>query len=185
MGSEIALRCAAVIHAEYKALKPVLDAIKPRRIADIGCGYAMFDLFAARDYKADLMLIDLESNERRHFGFQEQGAAYSSLSVAKAFLTDNGIKATKVATFNPETAQFDDAKPVDLAVSFLSCGFHYPIGTYLPFFRSTVTARGAIIVDLRAASADEQIKDLQSLGTIVDLDAPPKARRVHVSKTGG
>ena len=103
MGPEIALRAAAVIHAEYQALRPVLEAIKPRRTADIGCGYAIFDLFVARDYGSDLLLIDLETNERRHFGFQEQGAAYSNLGVARRFLIDNGVDDTAIRLLNPRS----------------------------------------------------------------------------------
>jgi hypothetical protein len=75
MGEAIARRAAGVIHAEYRALQPVLKDLAPNRIADIGCGYALFDLFAARDLGSDVLLIDLESNEHRHFGFAKEGAA--------------------------------------------------------------------------------------------------------------
>jgi SAM-dependent methyltransferase len=184
MGPEIAYRAAGVIHAEYLALKPVLATIKPRRLADIGCGYAMFDLFVARDFGTDLLLIDLESNERRHFGFQEQGAAYSSLSVARAFLVANGVADGAVQTLNPLEEKAELAGPVDMAVSFLSCGFHYPIGTYMPFFAQALVPGGAVIVDLRAATATEQAAEMSALGPMVDLPAPPKARRVHLTKHG-
>ncbi|HMO08767.1 MAG TPA: class I SAM-dependent methyltransferase, partial [Paracoccaceae bacterium] len=91
LGIEVARRAAGVIHAEYRALAPVLHARQPRRVADIGCGYAFFDLFLARDLGTDLLLIDLESNDRRHFGFQAEGAAYASLAVARALLEANGV----------------------------------------------------------------------------------------------
>jgi SAM-dependent methyltransferase len=185
MGPEIALRAAAVIHAEYQAMKPVLAGLRPRRCADIGCGYALFDLFLARDFGTELLLIDLESNERRHFGFQEEGAAYSSLTVTKQFLIDNGLADGAIRLLNPKTEDAADAGPVDLAVSFLSCGFHYPVGLYMPFFARAVSPGGAVIVDLRATTADAQAAELASLGTLVDLDAPPKARRVHMTRAAG
>jgi len=182
LGDDIARRAAAVIHAEYLALAPLLAELQPKRIADIGCGYAMFDLFAARDLAADLLLIDLEANERRHFGFAEAGAAYSSLAVARAFLEQNGIASGRIETLNPGAADPVSARPVDLAVSFLSCGFHYPVSTYLDYFARAVAPGGAIILDLRETSAAEQIELLAPLGALTDLPAPPKARRVVLRK---
>lgn len=181
-GPEIARRAAAVIHAEYQALRPVLDEIGPGAIADIGCGYAFFDLFAARDTRCDVVLIDLETNTRRHFGFQEEGAAYSSLAAARALLVANGVATDRITTLNPASQDVLSAPPVDLAVSFLSCGFHYPVDLYLDFFRDVVTAEGTILVDLRAATAQSQLAQLAPLGQISDLAAPEKARRIRLQK---
>jgi SAM-dependent methyltransferase len=185
LGQEIARRAAAVIHAEYLALQPLLAQIKPQRIADIGCGYALFDLFAARDLGAKLLLIDLESNERRHFGFAPEGAAYSSLAVARSFLERNGVAPERIATLNPSAGDPVAAGQVDLAISFLSCGFHYPVDAYLDYFDRAVAADGCVIVDLRATSAEPQMRALAQLGTLVDLPSPPKARRVLLRKGAG
>ncbi len=182
MGEEIARRAAAVIHAEYQQIAPLLATLKPKRIADIGCGYAFFDLFAAKDLKSEVLLIDLESNERRHFGFQAEGAAYSSLAAARKLLEDNGVSAKKITTLNPRDKAPETAKPVDLVVSFLSCGFHYPVDLYLPFLEKALKPDGAAIFDLRAATAAEQAEKLAQFGTVTDLDAPPKARRVLLRK---
>jgi hypothetical protein len=182
MGEAIARRAAGVIRAEYLALEPLLKDLAPRRIADIGCGYALFDLFAAKALDCDLLLIDLESNERRHFGFAEEGAAYSSLAVARRLLEDNQIPASRIATLNPRETAPETAGPVDLAVSFLSCGFHYPVDLYLPFLEKAVSPTGAAIFDLRAATAGEQAAKLARLGQLTDLPAPPKARRVLLRK---
>ena len=182
MGEDIARRAAAVIHAEYRAIAPVLRKRKPRRVADIGCGYAFFDLFLAKDQGTDLLLIDLETNDRRHFGFQAEGAAYSSLSVARKLLEDNGIAPERLVTLNPRDAAPEAAGPVDLAVSFLSCGFHYPVDLYLPFLTSALAPGGAAIFDLREATAEPQATALSAFGALSDLAAPPKARRVLLNK---
>lgn len=181
-GAEIARRAAAVIHAEYQALRPVLHEIGPRMIADIGCGYGLFDLFAARDLGCAVTLIDLESNERRHFGFQEEGAAYSSLGVARALLEANGVAPDRIGTLNPGREDVLAAPPCDLAVSFLSCGFHYPVDLYREFLDRVVRPDGHVIVDLRAATADAQLCVLAPLGAITDLAAPDKARRIWLRK---
>lgn len=182
LGAEIARRAAGVIAAEYVTLRPVLAERPFARLADIGCGYALFDLFVARDFPADLLLIDIETNDRRHFGFQEQGAAYASLAVARALLQSNGVAAGRIVTLNPGKADVLAAGKVDLAVSFLSCGFHYPVDAYIPFFMQCVKPGGRIILDLRAATAEAQSARLAPLGTLRVLPGPTKARRVMVTR---
>lgn len=179
----LAPRAAAVILLEFNLLRPELDAIAPTRLADIGCGYALFPLLAAKTYGCELLLIDLEQNEARHFGFEEVGAAYSSLSVARRLLEDNGIAADRITTVNPERDDVLAQGEVDLAVSFLSCGFHYPIDTYVPFFRERLTDGGCAIFDLRRRTAREQIKSVRPLGALRDLPPPPKARRILLRRS--
>jgi SAM-dependent methyltransferase len=182
LGTEIARRAAGVIHAEYREIAPLLRELAPKRVADIGCGYGLFDLFLARDLKADVVLIDLESNERKHFGFQEEGAAYSSLVRAKALLRSNGVLAKQITTLNPRRKAPETIKPVDLVVSFLSCGFHYPVDLYLPFLDHALRPGGAAIFDLRESSATAQAEALAQFGEVTDLDGPPKTRRVLLRK---
>lgn len=182
LGVEVARRAAGVIHAEYRAIAPVLRDLAPGRIADIGCGYAFFDLFAARDLKSDVVLIDLESNEHRHFGFKSEGAAYSSLSRAREMLEANGVPGNKITTLNPRDTAPETIKPVDLAVSFLSCGFHYPVDLYLTFLEKALKPGGAAIFDLRETTAAEQAAKLAVFGALTDLPAPPKTRRVLLRK---
>lgn len=182
LGEAVARRAAGVIHAEYREIAPLLRELAPKRVADIGCGYAFFDLFLARDLKSDVVLIDLESNERRHFGFQAEGAAYSSLARAKELLTANGVSEGQVATLNPRDTAPESIEPVDLVVSFLSCGFHYPVDLYLPFLDKALVPGGAAIFDLREATAAGQAAALAKFGTVTDLEAPSKARRVLLRK---
>ncbi|MCL4189628.1 MAG: class I SAM-dependent methyltransferase [Rhodobacteraceae bacterium] len=185
LGEAIARRAAAAIHAEYLALRPRLVALAPARVADIGCGYGLFDLFLARDLGAELLLVDIEANARRHFGFQDEGAAYTSLATARALIAANGVPAARVVTLNPGVAPLAAAGSVDLAVSFLSCGFHYPVDAYMHFFARQVRPGGAVVLDLRTRTADRQIERLSTLGTVSVLPGPQKARRVLVLRGGG
>ncbi len=182
LGSEIARRTAGVLWAEYRAMRERLAALAPGRIADIGCGYAMFDLFAARDTGASVLLIDIEQNAHRHFGYSDEGSAYTSLSVARSFLIANGMAEDAVMTVNPLSEPLERAGKVDLAVSFLSCGFHYPVDGYMPFFRDQVAAGGAVIVDLRLRRLEAQAGLLADLGRIEVLQGHPKAQRTLVRK---
>ena len=185
LGGEIARRAAAVIWLEFDAMRPLLETCAPTRIADIGCGYAFFDLFAARAFGAKVLLIDLESNERRHFGFQAEGAAYSSLAVARTCLEANGIAAEDITVLNPESEDVLSSGASDLVVSFLSCGFHYPLTPYLPFLDHCLSPGGHAIFDLRAAKADGMQAELEALGAVRVLDGPPKTRRVLLKRNAG
>ncbi|MGC1506272.1 MAG: class I SAM-dependent methyltransferase [Sulfitobacter sp.] len=178
-------RAAAFIYLEYQQLRPIFDKKKPKTAADIGCGYAMFDLFLAKEFGTDLVLIDLETSENRHFGFKSEGAAYSSLSVAKKFLTDNGIPAKKIETVNPETTDVSKYKNLDYAFSFISCGFHYPWHTYRDFFLNSVADDGRIILDIRARTLGEALLEMSEIGYIraVVKAANNSADRVMIAKT--
>ena len=188
LGMDVLIRRAAsFIYLEYQQLRPIFDAKPPQNIADIGCGYALFDLFLAQDYDCKLNLIDLESNENRHFGFESEGAAYSSLASAKKLLTDNGISARRIKTLNPEKDAVDKLKKLDYAFSFISCGFHYPWTTYRDFFLNSVDATGRIIIDIRAKTLAATMIELSEIGYVraVEKAAANSADRVIIAKVDG
>jgi SAM-dependent methyltransferase len=161
---ELLRRAAAFIYLEYQELKPHLHQPEPGRIADIGCGYALFDLFLARDHGTKLVLIDLETNDKRHFGFQSEGAAYSNLEQAREFLIANGVDKSLIDLRNPETDDLSDIAGLDYVFSFISCGFHYPWDTYLDFYRSALSPGGRIILDMRARRLAQALPDISRLG---------------------
>ena len=178
-------RAAAFIYLEYLRLRPVFAANPPKSIADIGCGYAMFDLFLAKEFGCKLHLIDLESNDIRRFGFKPEAAAYSSLTVARTFLTDNGIPAKSVKTLNPETDDVDALRDLDFAFSFISCGYHYPWHTYRKLFEDGVGKSGKIIIDIRQRTLGRLLPELSDIGYVRYLDkaAFDTADRIIIAKT--
>lgn len=181
-GALLGQRAMRDIAREFDALRATLETLCPRSIADIGCGYGFFDLIAARELGADLHLIDLEQNAHTHFGFNAEGSAYSNLQKALGFLTSNGVPAEKITATNPEKEDVSGIGPVDLAVSFLACGFHFPVDVYMGFFASNVSADGHIILDLRNARRDRQIETLSTLGRVDILSQSNNRARVLVSK---
>ncbi len=181
-GLKLVRRAIAVLYREFLAMKPTLDGISPKSIADIGCGYAFFDLFASRDYQADIVLIDIEENEERHFGFEETGSAYTSLNVAKKFLLANGLSPEKLTLINPQKEDLAKLAPVELAVSFLSCGFHYPTSVYNDFWKNGIVAAGHILLDVRGTSYEQQMEPLLALGTAQEMWSGQKWRRMILDK---
>ncbi len=178
-------RAAAFIYLEYLELRPYFQAKTPHRIADIGCGYALFDLFLAQEFETELYLIDLETNETRHFGFKSEGAAYSSLTAAKQLLVDNNIPANTITTLNPDTGDVLKLHDLDYAFSFISCGYHYPWTTYRDFFSKSVATDGRIIIDIRAHTLANAMLDLSEFGYVRALEkaANNSADRIMIAKT--
>jgi len=181
-GETLAREAARLIAREFDGLRGLLDRLQPGRIADIGCGYGMFDLYAHHALDCDILLIDIEETEARHFGFEEEGAGYSSLARAVDFLTANNVPRDRIVTWNPNREDLPEGPPIDLAVSFLSCGFHYPIDMYLPFFHFAVAETGAVILDLRGSQADAMVDKLEMLGRVRVLNQAAGVRQVLLKK---
>ena len=176
-------RGLASLYHEFLALRRDLDRLAPKQLADIGCGYAFFDLFVGQESEAQMVLIDLERNDATHFGFEAEGAAYSDLSVARAFLEANGIEPGRISTLNPERDDVSGLRGLDLVMSLLSCGFHYPLSTYGTFFRESVRRGGIILVDLRAQEAGRQIMELARIGAVRILSRDGPALRVAARRS--
>ena len=182
LGTIIAVSALEIIYEEYCALKDLLTEIQPKHIADIGCGYAFFDFFAAHDFDAKLLLIDIEENKLRHFGFNDSGAAYANLETTTSFLTANGVAKSRIKTINPTHQKISKRTKVDLIVSLISCGFHYPTDLYHEFFEENLTSGGRIILDIRAAQLTEEMKKLQHIGPYEVISEAQKIARVMITK---
>lgn len=181
-GEDYARAAAELIRGEFEDLRGLMQRLAPARVADIGCGYAIFDFFAYHALGCDLLLIDIEETEHRHFGFEEEGAGYSSLSRATEFLVANGVPADRIRTWNPKREEMPEGPPIDIAFSFLSCGFHYPVDMYLPFFRYAVQPRGAIVLDLRGKVAGQTLPKLKEIGNVRVLKSGGGVKTVLVKK---
>lgn len=180
---EIFNRVFADISKEFDEIHAVLSANPPKSITDIGCGYALFDCLAAKAYGSKVTLIDTESNDRRHFGFESDGAAYSDLDKAVRFLTCNGVAQDRIKAVNPTKYDIKTLKKADLAVSFLACGFHFPVSAYMDFFRNNLKKSGRIILDLRRSKYEVQREALLSLGSVNVLKESGNRLRVLVDKS--
>lgn len=184
LGHEIAQRAFSIIFSEFEAMRPALDRLAPKRIADIGCGYGLADLLIHRATGAEILLIDTEENDHRHFGFEHEGAAYANLNKARAFLEANGVDGAAITTLNPHRNSLSELRKVNLAVSLLSCGFHYPVATYSEFFDQRVMKSGAVILTLRERF--DELATLARLGRITVLDdSRPNSSLVLMEKRWG
>ena len=107
------------------------------------------------------MLIDIEESGSIHFGYKDSGAGYSNLATARKFLTADGVPEEQIITLNPNHSDLSKSGNVDMAISLISCGFHYPVTTYDAYFRHQVNK--AILLDARQGRGG--LEDLNSYGT--------------------
>ena len=154
----------AIANRECEIFLDATDTIGPKRTADIGCGYAFADLILYQRYRSELVLIDIEESNERHFGFADSGAGYANLAKAKSFLEKNGVPSEKITILNPKAEKVSGIGKVDFAVSLASCGFYYPTTTYQDFFQNQINAGGGIVLDIRKGSGGISI--MKSFGNV-------------------
>ena len=168
----------AEIEDIFAKIAPQIEQVAPKRLADIGCGQAFIDLLIHRRFGCDLILIDIEDSDGIHFGFSDTGAGYADLANARAFLVANGVPDRAITTINPRHTALANLAPVDMAISLLSCGFHYPVETYDAFFKTQVTK--AILLDCRTQKGGK--KALKSYGTVTEVGEEKKHTRILCTK---
>ena len=162
----------------FDKIAPHIEKVAPKRFADLGCGQAFIDLLIYRRFGCDLILIDIEATDGIHFGFNDTGAGYADLANARAFLVANGVPGPAITTINPRRAKLEDLAPVEMAISLLSCGFHYPVETYDGFFKTQVTK--AILLDCRNQKGGK--KALKAYGAVAEVGAEKKHTRILCTK---
>ncbi len=141
------------MHREYMSIKPFLP---PRclRALDIGCGVAGLDFFICQHYRnhpIELYLLDKTHVESHvYYMFEPKGAFYNSLAVAKSLLTGSGIDGSSIHLIEAsDNNEIQVTRKVDLVVSLLSWGFHYPLPTYLDGVCNILAEDGVVILDIR------------------------------------
>jgi SAM-dependent methyltransferase len=144
-----------------------IQAFLPRTCAsilDIGCGVAGIDVLLNHHFKEEqptFYLLDKTHVEDSVFyGFHSRGAFYNSLVAAKALMLANEISAQSVHLLeaNDQHAIPLDGR-VELVISLISWGFHYPIQTYLDQVFALLAKGGTMIIDVR-----KQTEGLDTLG---------------------
>jgi SAM-dependent methyltransferase len=136
---------------EYGEIRPHL----PRRavaILDIGCGVGGIDVLLHRHYGTPrLYLVDrTETSGKIWYGFQERGAFYNSFDATRRVLLGNRVpeKDLRFREVNEE-CRLDIPESVDLVISLISWGFHYPVEVYADQVRALLRPGGRVILDVR------------------------------------
>lgn len=129
----------------------------PSKILDIGCGLAWESRMFNEKYNSELWLLDgdvgkndsksaLSSDASWHDN-SEDFLFYHSLQALREELEKLGTKNYHLI----DTNNINISKDVkfDLITSWVSCGFHYPVNTYIDLIRKHSHDNTVIVMDLR------------------------------------
>jgi SAM-dependent methyltransferase len=126
-----------------------------RSVLDVGCGLAGIDVHIheyLRSNDPNIYLLDRTHVEDRvWYSFEAKGAFYNSLELAKVNLIRNGVPEDRVHCIEaPDDGNLDGViRSVDLVISTISWGFHYPISLYLGSVARIMSNGGVLLVDIR------------------------------------
>lgn len=175
-GSADVARCYGKdIKKDYGSIKDHLPE-NCSNVLDIGCGIGGIDLLLYNHYSGniELNLFDFTQTDKEiYYGYKERGSIYNSLKNSAQFLADNGVNPSAIFTHDAG-GKFPDGQ-YDIIISLLSCGFHYPVDTYLA--QIIKAKRGIVILDIRKNTG--QIEVLKSaFGTVKIIADYGKCERV-------
>ena len=126
-------------------------------IMDIGCGLGIINIYLNKFFekKPIFFLLDKNRIDRKiKYGFSLNYESYNDLNETKNILLENEINSDCVHLFDVER-QFQINKKIDLVISLISMGYHYPINSYIELFRNCCTKNTVFIYDIGENQYDE------------------------------
>jgi hypothetical protein len=152
-------------HAEiekeyYKKVRESFERIKShisshtKSLLDIGSGIAGLDIYLWHLLKKNnpqIYLLDKTRSEKKiWYSFSSNGAFYNSLHLAKQNLILNLIPHNRIKLIKaPDNGIIKNLKNIDLVISTISWGYHYPVDLYIDSVISIMAKNGILILDVR------------------------------------
>ena len=178
----IASRFVRGIRRDFNSIAGVLPK-HVNAILDVGCGLAAIDILLSRHYTdydpVQLYLADFgDTSSRIEYGFGRHPSRYNSLSVANELLVSNHIPPKTIHFISPDDIARDDSlPPLQVVISTLAWGFHFPVETYAQVISSAMAPEGRLILDVRTGT--DGIDRLRDYFLVVELiEETEKWRRV-------
>jgi SAM-dependent methyltransferase len=151
--------------AKYRSFE-LIDSFlttPPKRILDIGCGLAFESEQFQKKYNCELYLLDGDfddtvNRERdKKYGNADSMKFYTKLDTLAKSYDDRGMTYQQI---NANDININDDVIFDLVYSNVSCGFHYPIATYLDLLKKHTDDNSIMIFDVLSRTTEEQLGDL-------------------------
>jgi hypothetical protein len=151
---------AEISNGYYTEIEKVFNTLKPhiskntQSILDIGSGLAGLDVFLwslLQKNQPKIYLLDKTKVEKKiWYEFKSHGAFYNSLDLAKKNLMSNGVESSNITVIEaPNNGIIKNIKNIDLVISTISWGFHYPVDLYIDSVLSLMSKKGVLIIDVR------------------------------------
>lgn len=154
IAAEFLKRTILTIRQELTQLETLLDFGRVKNLTSIGPGLCLFELMIWQRHPCNMYLVDIEQTAGHHHGFHETGSGYSSNLVARRFLEDNGVLPEQIRFCNPIKEPLNQSE-VDLIISILSMGFHYPVQEYVQYISTALRMNGTLVFDKRKSVNDD------------------------------
>jgi len=161
-----------ISQSEYNSISQVID--KPKTILDMGCGLGRMSVYMnsiMKDESIHYILADStqEIPEKMRYGWNPSGGFYNDLKLTSDFCKLNGL--SNFETFDLKNNDLTKLTSVDLIMSFLCVGFHYPIDMYMDKFKQIISPRGVMIFGVRKQKYDKSIFESQ-FGKVTIVEQP-------------
>lgn len=136
------------INKEFKLMLEYLPE-KCKSILDIGCGIGGIDVLLHKAYgNPKILLMDKsEISKKLHYGYHETGASYNCFQATRELMDANKVKNYDI--IDVSKGKLPIFENVDLIISLLSCGYHYPLDKYLDYIETVLSEDGTLIIDCR------------------------------------
>jgi ubiquinone/menaquinone biosynthesis C-methylase UbiE len=138
-------------------------------VLDIGCGVGGIDLEIYTHYDGNirLNLLDYSEMQGNYYGFNSTGGKYNHLGLTELFLDINGVKRKNIRIYDANNGY--PSGRFDIIISLISCGFHYPVQTYLEKIKES--RNGIVILDIRKGTGQIEIlrDNFNSVETIAEF----------------
>lgn len=145
----------------FELIDSFLDT-PPINILDIGCGFAYESEFFQKKYNSNLYLLDGDFDDNpdtvrdRKYSETDPLAFYTRITDLEESYRARNLK---YQFLNANNLMLDQKIIFDLVYSNVSCGYHYPLGTYLDFLKLHTDRFSILIFDMHTKHIASQIKD--------------------------
>jgi SAM-dependent methyltransferase len=138
--------------SEYESFKEFIG--NPQKILELGCGLGRTSVYINKqlDYEPKFILADYdEISKKIKYGWNPGHIHYNKLETTRQFCIDNDLKRFEI--FNLAERNLSELENVDLVISVMAVGFHYPIEQYMETLLNITTQDVIMIFGVRKINA--------------------------------
>ena len=88
-------------------------------------------------------------DKKIHFGYQETASFYNNLDEAKNLYLKYGVDENNITLIEAENKNLEILPKMDIIVSFIAWGFHFPLEIYLQNVINLMHENTILIIDIR------------------------------------
>ncbi|HVQ43744.1 MAG TPA: hypothetical protein VMT30_02150 [Candidatus Saccharimonadia bacterium] len=161
---------------QFECMKPVIEKLAPHSLLDLGCGWAIIDIFIAQHAPVtEIHLVDGtgDGTVEKRSGFKDDTKAWNDVRFGAAIVRENLGHSVEVFEHFSEPEKINTQ--VDLIISCRSWGHHYPISIYSETVMRCVKPGGFVITDIRTNT--DGLEQLKKMGLEIVEQIPDKSSK--------